>query len=555
MSTATLLVIHGPNQGTRYSVEPEQTETTIGRSVGCDIRLDDHEVSRRHVMVCYDGVSFQIQDLNSANGTRLNSRFIETSPLTHGDTIRIGASLISFQLSDPLVAARDSAQQVLLIDDTADQQHSAIVKSVAVPPASAMTVHHVPIQDSRLMYRVAEELVRPTHSQQTLLNEILKLVLSAVGADRGCFLLRKSDGTLNPAAYQQRLDQEEASPQIQVSHSITGYVINNGQAVRTSDATKDTRFGGLSIAADGVHEVICAPLRGHEELLGVLYIDTKNHDVVPGFATASRLTDDHLTAVLAVARQSALAVEARQFHDAFLQAERFATMGRTVAVLSHHIRNILQGIKGGGYLIAKGLEDDQKEMAIEGWSVVERNQNRIFELVTDMLSFSRDRIPQLQVANLNAVCAEVSELASLRAGESETEFMFKPDTDIPPAAFDPEAIHRAVLNTVNNAIDAVYQREQAAVILQTGYDADQDMMLVAVSDNGPGIPEDQRETVFNIFESSKGYGGTGIGLPVSLKIVREHGGQIRIDSESGSGTRFVLSWPRGRPDELKSPVK
>ncbi|MCH2203610.1 MAG: ATP-binding protein [Fuerstiella sp.] len=554
MSIATLLVVHGPNQGTRYSVERDHTETTIGRSVGCDIRLDDSEVSRRHVMICHDGVSFQIQDLKSANGTRLNARFVETSPITHGDTIRVGASLLSFQLSDPLVAATESPQQVLLIDDTADQQQSAIVKSVAVPPASAMTVHHAPIHDTRLMYRVAEELVRPTHSQQTLLNEILQLVLSTVGADRGCFLLRRSDGTLGPAAYQQRLDNEDSLPQIHVSRSITSYVINNGQAVRTSDAARDTRFGGPSIASSGVHEVICAPLRGHEELLGVLYIDTKNHDVVPGFATASRLTDDHLTAVLAVARQSALAVEARQFHDAFLKAERFAAMGQTVAVLSHHIRNILQGIKGGGFLITRGLQDNKKEMALEGWSVVERNHARIFELVTDMLSFSRDRIPQLQATNLNAVCAEISELASLRAEESDIEFVFEPDTNVPTAAFDSEAIHRAVLNTVSNAIDAVCQTERGAVILQTGYDADHDMMLVAVSDNGPGIPADQQDAVFNVFESSKGSRGTGIGLPVSLKIVREHGGHIRIDSEPGTGTRFVLSWPRGNPDELKPPL-
>lgn len=550
MSVATLLVVHGPNQGTRYSVEPDNHETTIGRSVGCDIRLDDSEVSRRHVVISFDGNKFTARDLNSANGTRVNGRFIESSALNHGDAVRVGASLLSFQLADISTATTESAGQVQLIDDTAEQQQSAIVKSVAVPPASALTVHHTEVQDARLLYRVAEELVRPTHTQATLLNEILQLVLSAVGADRGCFLLKTPSGDLTPAASRRRLEEGNSATPVAVSRSIARHVLEKGQAVRTSDAAKDTRFGGPSIASSGIREVICAPMRGHEELLGVLYIDTTTSDLIPGFATANRLTDEHLSAVLAVARQSALAVEARHFQAAFLKAERFAAMGQTVAVLSHHIKNILQGIKGGGFLIAKGLADNEKEMALEGWSVVERNQSRIYELVTDMLSFSRDRIPELESASLNVVCTEVSELARLRAGESSVEFVFQPDAAVPNAAFDPESIHRAVLNIVSNAIDAVHQTEGGAVVLQTGYDKDQDMMLVAVSDNGPGIPDEQRDTVFNVFESSKGSRGTGIGLPVSLKIIREHGGRISIDSEPGSGTRFVLSWPRGNPEGL-----
>jgi signal transduction histidine kinase len=98
---------------------------------------------------------------------------------------------------------------------------------------------------------------------------------------------------------------------------------------------------------------------------------------------------------------------------------------------------------------------------------------------------------------------------------------------------------------VSNAIDAVDGTENGAVVLQTGYDKSADMLLVAVSDNGPGIPEDQRNAIFNVFESSKGARGTGIGLPVSRKILREHGGRVRVEGGPGQGTRFVLSWPRG----------
>lgn len=300
-------------------------------------------------------------------------------------------------------------------------------------------------------------------------------------------------------------------------------------------------------------------MRGQEELIGVVYLDITSDPMMDGIAiTGGRLNDEHLKSVLAVARQSALAVESRRFHDAFLKAERFAAMGQTVAVLSHHIKNILQGVKGGGYLISTGLDQSSEEMVRQGWGIIERNQNRIYDLVMDMLSFSKDRVPKLQPARLNDVCSEVVELAQASASENGVHLDFRPADNIPLAEFDREGIHRAILNIVANAIDAVAESEDGHVILQTAYDSSTDVVLVAVTDNGPGIPEDQRQVVFNVFESSKGSRGTGIGLPVSRKIIREHGGRVRIEGEPGEGTRFVLSWPRGNPKsdtvQLESPT-
>ena len=141
--------------------------------------------------------------------------------------------------------------------------------------------------------------------------------------------------------------------------------------------------------------------------------------------------------------------------------------------------------------------------------------------------------------------SDVIELAATRATECGVKLEFRRGDDVSLAMFDVEGIHRAVLNIVSNAIDAVEGVENGAVVVQTGYDKGADMLLVAVSDNGAGIPEDQRAAIFNVFESSKGSRGTGIGLPVSRKILREHGGRVRVEGGPGQGTRFVLSWPRG----------
>lgn len=562
MSHATLLILNGPGRGTRYDVFADDSEIMIGRSVGTRIRVDDTEVSRQHAKISWDGEAFRIHDLGSANGTYVNGRSQCDAVLHSGDTVRVGTTRLMFQLVRQQNQISATAQHVQLVDDSPSGQHSAIVQQVHAESTSSVSVLPDRKVGLELVYQVAEELVRPVDNLETLLQRILKLTLDAVGADRGCILLRDAvGGELTPLVFARRGTQQDSDEQMPVSRSITGYVLQHEKAVRTSDALGDTRFGGgNSILSSGIREAICAPMRGQEELLGVVYLDITTSELIDGSNPAKgRLSDEHLKSVLAVARQTALAVDGRRFHDALVKAERFAAMGQTVAVLSHHVKNILQGIGGAGYLIRTGLEKSDDDMVRQGWAIVERNQTRIYDLVMDMLSFSKERVPELQPTNLNRLCQEVADLAKGTADENGVAFEFRPEENVPVAEFDPEGIHRAVLNIVVNAIEAVAESEDGTVVLQTSYDQRNDVMLVAVTDNGPGIPEDQRAVVFNVFESSKGSRGTGIGLPVSRKIVREHGGRIRIEGGPGEGTRFVLSWPRGNPKSetvrLESPTQ
>ncbi|MEZ6122175.1 MAG: ATP-binding protein [Planctomycetaceae bacterium] len=554
MNPATLLVVSGPGRGTRFELPTDGGPSVIGRSVGSRIRIDDTEVSRRHAQVQIEGETFRIVDLGSANGLFVNGTRLKEATLRHGDTIRLGATVLAFQ--QPGSAEQWTAQgQVRLVDDAA-APHSAIVQHVRADTGSSIAVWPAQRLGLELLHQVAEELVRPTHSLESLLQRILQLTVAAVRADNGCILLRDPvGGELTPFVYWQRADRHSSPSEADadgsrmcIPRSITGHVIQHGRAVRTSNAANDSRFAGQSVVTSNIREAICAPMQGQGQLLGVVYVDiiSDQGEPVPDISTG-RMTDEHLKSVLAVARQAALAVESRQFQDALLKAERFAAMGQTVAVLSHHIKNILQGIRGGGYLIQTGLKQSQEEFIRQGWGIVERNQNRIYDLVMDMLSFSRDRVPELQTGSVNELCEEVMELANGSAVENHVRLEFRPEASLPPAEFDHEGIHRALLNIVINAIDAVSELADGQVVLQTGYDRTNDVMLIAVTDNGPGIPEDQRAGVFQVFESSKGSRGTGIGLAVSRKILREHGGRIRIEGEPGEGARFVLSWPRGNP--------
>jgi signal transduction histidine kinase len=267
--------------------------------------------------------------------------------------------------------------------------------------------------------------------------------------------------------------------------------------------------------------------------------------------------------MIAIAHQAALAVEDTSYYKAMVQAERLAAVGQTITSLSHHIKNILQGVRGGSYLIEMGMKDHAKaiangemdvesaEKAVEimrkGWGIVEKNQERISTLVMDMLTFSKEREPVSEPSNLNELTADVIELMKTRADELGVALDWLPAPTMPTLMFDPEAMHRAILNIVTNAIDACSDREAGRVEVSTQYSNTERMARVQVVDNGSGIEKEDIEKVFAVFVSRKGGRGTGLGLPVSQKILEEHGGRIRVESKVGEGSRFTLEFPATTP--------
>jgi signal transduction histidine kinase len=169
----------------------------------------------------------------------------------------------------------------------------------------------------------------------------------------------------------------------------------------------------------------------------------------------------------------------------------------------------------------------------------------------DMLSFSKDREPDLELADLNEAVGDVVELMQSRAKELGVELEWKPSTVLPRVMIDTEGIHRAVLNIVTNAIDACEGSENARVSINTEWDAEAPLARISISDNGVGIEEGDIPSIFQLFASTKGSRGTGLGLPVTQKIIREHGGKISVTSQPGQGSTFVIELPVTKRNDPK----
>jgi signal transduction histidine kinase len=158
-----------------------------------------------------------------------------------------------------------------------------------------------------------------------------------------------------------------------------------------------------------------------------------------------------------------------------------------------------------------------------------------------MLSISKDRKPDRKPTDLCEVISDAVDLCRVRASESQVELVWNRPENFPNMMLDAEAIHRAVLNLVGNALDACQEREDSRVTV--AIERNSEGVVLQVIDNGIGIPESDLQKIFSLFESSKGSRGTGLGLPVSLKIAKEHGGNLSVESAVGTGTTFTLELP------------
>jgi two-component system, NtrC family, sensor kinase len=548
----SLFVIQGRDQGKRFELQGPCVR--LGREKGNCVQLHDSEVSRFHAELRWRDGRYELVDLDSSNGTYVNSQLAPQHVLNSGDRLQIGRTLMIFtageevaghELGDGVnIVAQNQLAGGSRIVSTAGQRPGSQIFGVAVDSESPWLARARSNLD--VMYRTALAASHTLDIDQ-LLQRIMELIFEWVEADRGCVMLWDRDqDQLVPTV---RRDRKAASGEtMEISRTILDYVLQHNEGVLTSDASEDDRWdSAASIVRAGIREAICVPMQGRYGVVGVIYIDTYT---APGRfiqRPANRFSEEHLKLMVAIGHQAALAVEDTSYYSAMVQAERLAAIGQTIATLSHHIKNILQGIRGGSYLIEEGLKGGEFDIVSKGWAIVDKNQEKISNLVMDMLSFSKEREPEMVPADINSVVDDVIELAQVRAADAGVTLQWLPDPHMPTLTFDPDAMHRAVLNVVTNAVDACDKVEQGRVHVRTEHVPDQRLLRIVVEDNGEGIAPEDLTRIFSVFESRKGSRGTGLGLPVSQKILREHDGDITVDSTPGHGSRFCLFMPAVAP--------
>lgn len=248
-------------------------------------------------------------------------------------------------------------------------------------------------------------------------------------------------------------------------------------------------------------------------------------------------SQQQLLVATAIGKLAGMFIENARLIEARMKQERLVAVGETVAHLSHNIRNILQGMRSGADVIEMGINRENIDRISSGWSIVRRNLERTIRLATNMLTFSKQREPQVDFAQLNDAVEDAVALCVTPAASKNVIVETDLD-DLPPIPLDTDGIHQVITNIVLNAIDAV-EKDTGRVLVRTIHDTEHNEVRLAISDNGPGIAEEDRQRIFEAFHSTKGHGGTGLGLAACKKIVDELQGAIEVHSTS-DGTTFVV---------------
>ena len=237
-------------------------------------------------------------------------------------------------------------------------------------------------------------------------------------------------------------------------------------------------------------------------------------------------------------------------------AERLAALGTLAAGVAHEINNPLAVINdAAGWLKLLLDKPEAKEFALadkfaKGLSTIERSVERARVITHQLLGFARRDETFITEADLFRLTEETLHLVGKEARNKHVSLALEPDKDTPLVFTDPNQIRQVLVNLLNNAIQAVDEGGSIRVRVEP----DCEGAVISISDNGPGIPEDLRERIFEPFFSTKEAGvGTGLGLYMSAGIMQNLGGRLDVDSEVGRGTTFFVRLPKAH--EQSAPAR
>ncbi len=232
--------------------------------------------------------------------------------------------------------------------------------------------------------------------------------------------------------------------------------------------------------------------------------------------------------------------------------DRLTSLGLLIGSVSHGLKGLLNGLAGGMYLVDTGMSKGIEERVEKGWATVQRNVSRISSMVSDILYYAKDRVPNWEILSSLNIAEEVLAAMENRAREQQVEFATSFDPDAGTFQADGQAIRALLMNLLENSFDACRmdekQSEHKVTFCLRGF---RDHIEFEVEDNGIGMDQETREKAFTLFFSSKGT-GTGLGLFISDKIATAHGGSVKLESRPDSGTRFVVQLPREAPVDIES---
>lgn len=401
------------------------------------------------------------------------------------------------------------------------------------------------ISSSELLMRISAA-VSSAENLVTVLELILAETMDAIGAQEGSILLHDVErDRLEMLASRGLPDEIRRRGHIPREGGIADWVMTNNRPQILNGAVKRNRPYKAGPDARVIHSAMCLPLRARGRVIGTINLNRTDEETGNFSAGDMKL----LTIVTAHIAES---IDLARRQDERLRAERLAAIGETITGVAHCIKNLLTTLDGGLMVCRNAVESGDRDMYARGHGVLERAVKRVSSLSLDMLEFARERRPLISRVRIGKAFDELIQMKSEATRTDRVEMTYAIGPGAEYVETDEASLFRCLLNLVDNAFHACGAGGRVTLTAEVDRSVEATRRLprhadravvVRVTDNGPGVLPGLTESIFEPFFSTKGSRGTGLGLAVTAKLVRESGGDIAVESKPGCGATFLLYLP------------
>jgi PAS domain S-box-containing protein len=274
---------------------------------------------------------------------------------------------------------------------------------------------------------------------------------------------------------------------------------------------------------------------------------TKDRAVKHVLLSLSRLRDRDGKAIGTIGISKDVTVE-RELQERLVQSQAAAAIGQAVTAIQHAIKNMLNTLTGGSYLVRRGIAKDNKERMEEGAAMIDDGIAIIGDLSSNMLKYAKTWKLEPEAADIGQMVESISKAMEQGAAEKEVAVRCNVQENLPLVSCDVRLVHMALMDIASNAVDACLWKsyvdgERAEIEFGAYLEAERGSVVVEIRDNGIGMTEEVRANIFTPFFSTKETSGTGLGLALTSRIVNLHGGRIDVESEPERGSVFRIALP------------
>lgn len=301
---------------------------------------------------------------------------------------------------------------------------------------------------------------------------------------------------------------------------------------------------------------VLIPIQGDDHLLGLLSLrDERLRDP---------FSPEDVAILNALANQVAITVENSRIYQQTKERDRLAALGQMAAGLAHEIRNPLGSIKGAAQFIEEVVESTEKNQSQkELLSVIVEEVDRLNRVVSAFLVYARPGLGQPRIIQVNDILRRTVQVFET-GYEGNADLTIRTDENLPGIIMDGEQLHQVFLNLILNAVEAMGSQTNRRLDLSTRTrnitnpvrdtspgSSPNRFVEIRFADNGPGIEPETLENIFIPFFTTKEK-GSGLGLAVCQRIVRDAGGEIEVRSQTGQGSIFTVVIPVQDTPQLTS---